>query len=146
MSEVPDWMERKIAERNRNIVLKIRAGKPQFWGQTFERIDNNVKFLPKLGANGRIANLTTIADKQQRYRLDVGCSGRVPSLTYTDLFYTVGSAVITCRTQEDESSTFRFALSPGGKLGVIPDDEYIWLDAKAFADRILREAVERLSV
>ena len=144
-SQIPDWISRRSAQQQESAILWIKGtGGAQFWGCLFRKLEKNVQCLPKIGANGRVSNLTTIADEEQRYRLETGRRGRLASISYTDIFYVPAKAAITCRTLEGDLSVFRLCPLPEGGIGVIPEDEFIRMDACLLAERLVAEAVDRM--
>jgi hypothetical protein len=108
------------------------------------RLEANVKYLGKAQAQGRLSNLTRPDEQEQRYRLDLRANYGVPSLTYTDLFYTPGTLVIQYRPRDGWASDFRLCLLDNGEVGVVADGEYAQMDAAGFGDWIVKNAVERL--
>jgi len=143
---MPEWIKQRSADKREDAILRIK-GKDgaQFWSQLFRSLEENVKFLPKLGVYGSVSNLTTIADKEQRYRLNAGRRGQLPSITYTDLFYRPEQTSISYRTLEGDQSTFQLCLLPEVGVGVIPEGEFERLDVRALAERLMAEAVDRLA-
>lgn len=146
VAQMPDWMKRRSIQQREDAILRVRGREGvQFWGTFYREMEKSVEFLPQIGAYGSVAHLSTIADDEQRYRLNVGRRGRLVSISYTDIFYYPDKGTITCRTLEGDLSTFRLCLLPEGGIGVIPDDEFVRLDVHSFAQRIIADAVDRQS-
>src|ERR1700677_4152402 len=144
MDDTPEWIRRKSQERLNTAAKRIRDEGLQFFSELLAELEKNTKALPEIGAYGRVANLAKPAEKQQRCRVDVGQKGKAPGVTHTDLFYMVGRSAIQSRTQEDEVATYRLRVMADGEIGAIPNEEFEQLTAQELAERIVREAVERL--
>ncbi len=128
VAQIPDWMKRWSNQQQEDLLLRVRGKEAsQLWGALFREMEKATGFLPKIGAYGSVSNLSTIADDEQRYRLNVGRRGGLASISYTDIFYVPDMGTITCRTLEGDCSVFRLCLLPEGGIGVIPKDEFVRL-------------------
>lgn len=145
MNDLPMWLERRKSERTAAAKLLIANDGVKFFADVLGGLGNNTRHLPRIGFRGQTSNLSTIADREQRCRVDVGGSHGIPSITYTDLLYTLGSGVIRSVTREGEHTDFHLCVLESGELGVIPDGEFIQLTAKELAERLVESAVDRLS-
>jgi hypothetical protein len=146
VAQMPDWMKQRSIQQQEDAILRVMGTEgAQFWGAFFREMEKSVGFLPQIGAYGSVAHLSTIADDEQRYRLNVGRRGRLASISYTDIFYLPKVGTITCRTLEGDLSVFRLCLLPEGGIGVIPEDEFVRLDVHSFAERLIADAVDRQS-
>lgn len=144
MSEIPQWLEDDSEGRKKRDASKIVLRGRKFLADVISRLETNVKHLGKAGAQGRLSNLTRPDEQEQRYRLDLRVNNAVPSLTYTDLFYTAGTLIIRCRPRDGWASDFRLCLLDNGEIGVIADGEYVQMDSADFGDWIVKNAIERL--
>ena len=141
----PEWIRRKRQERLNTAAKRIRDEGLQFFSELLEELEKNTKALPEIGAYGRVANLAKPAEKQQRCRIDVGQKGKAPGVTHTDLFHMVRGLTIQSRTHEDEVATYRLCVMADGEIGAIPNEGLEQLTAQGLAERIVREAVDRLA-
>jgi hypothetical protein len=144
MREIPQWLEDDSEGRKKRDISKIAQGGPKFLANVVSRLEKNIEHLGKAQAQGRLSNLTRPDEQELRYRLDVRVNHGVPSITYTDIFYTPGQLLIRCRPRDGWASDFHLCMLENGEIGVLTDDEYIQMDAAALGDWIVKNAVERL--
>jgi hypothetical protein len=116
----PEWIRRKRQERLNTAAKRIRDEGLQFFSELLEELE-------------------------KRCRIDVGQKGKAPGVTHTDLFHMVRGLTIQSRTHEDEVATYRLCVMADGEIGAIPNEGLEQLTAQDLAERIVREAVDRLA-
>lgn len=138
------WIEEKIKEQKDHAAQHLTAHGSRFFGMVFEELKRNVAGLPKIGGYGQVSNLSVPGEAQQRCRLDIGIKGKLRGITYTDLFYSPDENAIQIRTMESEAETYRFCILAAGEIGVVADCGFKRLTARELADKLAKEAFERL--
>jgi hypothetical protein len=142
MDEMPNWIRSERQRQIRNAMVRERGR--DFFAQMLSRLEVNIENLANIGAHGLTSLISKPGEDQLRCRVDVGIKRGRPSITYTDVFYATGSAVVSSRTREGLASEFQLCNLKNGGIGVNGDGEFSQMNAVEFADWIVESAVERL--
>jgi hypothetical protein len=132
----PDWIKkikaedeqqkaRAEADGQRQLVaaLSIRADGLEFWRRLVRELVINAESLSEIGLYGKVSPVPSGSpDFEQCYRVEVVQRAPFPRPTYTDLFYSNGSGIVRCHTQEGEAFQLHFCVRPEGGIGVWSDD------------------------
>jgi hypothetical protein len=145
MSTIPRWIQEAAARNDSNTAAWIAENSLKFFGELLSECEVNVQYLFKVGAHGRVSPLSKIGESEQRFRVDVLTKSQINKITYTDVSYRPGKiAVIGSITMDGERDQYRLC-DLGGEIGVIVDSDFSQLSAKRLAERIVRDAFERIA-
>jgi hypothetical protein len=140
----PEWIKRERERRQKAAATKVGLGGARFFGELLDELSNNTKALPEIGAYGKTSNLSVPGEAQLRCRVDVGLKGSPGGITYTDLFYTEGGTKIESRTMEDDICGYGLCQNPSKAIAAVEAEGFEMMSAAQLAERIVREAIERL--
>jgi hypothetical protein len=142
METVPEWIKEREAQFSRQTSSRIERDGPSFWNDLIARLRVNVDGLGLLDARGSVTS-TENATGEWVCRVDLFNNRGVRGITDTGLFYRPGDSKIRSLTNDGESLTYSFWISPKGQFAVIPSDGYSPKTAAEVADAIVQAMLDR---
>ena len=141
-----EMLRRQTVEQLRaTATLLIQQKGPEFWRQLLKELQCAIDALPEIGIRGQMSVSGNAIGGEQHCRVQVAAIGPVASLTYTDLFYTLGAPIIRCMNAEGQNFCLTFAIpEDSNAVGIVSENQFTPVNAEKTAEIIAKRMVDKI--